>query len=435
MSRVRIPRAIAVLVLIAVAALAFRVGYIAVAKLDEPRLGDAIYYNAQAISLAEGRGFEVNGEATAEHPPLTALYLAPVTWLWRQVDAGADAVLVQRLAIAVVGAAVVFAIGLVGRRVGGDRVGYVAAVIAALNPNLWVNDALIMSEALATLAVAIAILLAYRLGRDPNWANAAWLGVACGLAALVRSELLLLVPLMVVPTIWFARAESVQQRLRLMVVSLAATVVAVTPWIVPNLVRFDKPVLFSTNDGLTLCGANLDPVYYGSGTGLWALDCAFLERPPGDKSVQSNHLRHRAVEYVEDHLTRVPVVVAARVARVWSAWDPAAMARYNEDEGREYVVSWLGVIAFWVMAPFAVWGAVLLRRRRVALTPLLAQVVMVTLTAALVYGLIRFRVPAEITLVVLTAVAIDQLLPVAGRSQKAGGATPEPVPAVTRGDA
>ena len=41
-----------------------------------------------------------------------------------------------------------------------------------------------------------------------------------------------------------------------------------------NLTRFDEPVLFSTNDGLTICGANLHRTYYGQGTGLWALDCA-----------------------------------------------------------------------------------------------------------------------------------------------------------------
>jgi hypothetical protein len=41
---------------------------------------------------------------------------------------------------------------------------------------------------------------------------------------------------------------------------------------------------------------------------------------------------------------------------------------------------------------------------------LVSQAVVVTLTAALVYGLVRFRVPAEVAIVVLAGVAVDELL-------------------------
>ena len=110
-------------------------------------------------------------------------------------------------------------------------------------------------------------------------------------------------------------------------------------------------------------------------------------------------------------------MVAARVGRVWSVWDPAAMVSFNEGEGRERVVSWFGFVTFWLLLPFAVGGAIVLRRRRVMLTPLLAQFVIVTLTAASIYGLVRFRVPAEVAIVVLTGVAIDRLLPRRARSE------------------
>jgi uncharacterized membrane protein YoaK (UPF0700 family) len=85
------------------------------------------------------------------------------------------------------------------------------------------------------------------------------------------------------------------------------------------------------------------------------------------------------------------------------------MARYNEGEGRELWASWLGFATFLILVPFAVAGVVLLRRRRVPLTPLVAQFVLVTVTAALIYGLVRFRTPAEVSLVVLAAVAVDRL--------------------------
>jgi hypothetical protein len=69
----------------------------------------------------------------------------------------------------------------------------------------------------------------------------------------------------------------------------------------------------------------------------------------------------------------------------------------------------LGVAAFFVLVPFAIAGAVLLRRRRVALWLLLAPALMVSVTALLTYGNQRFRAPAELTVVVLAAVAGDAL--------------------------
>jgi hypothetical protein len=191
---------------------------------------------------------------------------------------------------------------------------------------------------------------------------------------------------------------------------LLACVVAlavVSPWLIANLTRFDEPVLFSTNDGLTLCGANLHRTWYGSGTGLWALDCATSPVPKGDRSVVSNSLRHRGLEFIKDHLGRLPVVVAARVGRVWSLYAPAQMVHYNENEGRDAAVSWAGFVTFWILVPLAVVGGVVLRRRRVPITPLVAQFVIVTVIAAGIYGLVRFRVPAEVSIVVMAAVALD----------------------------
>jgi hypothetical protein len=174
-------------------------------------------------------------------------------------------------------------------------------------------------------------------------------------------------------------------------------------------------VLFSTNDGLTICGAHNDRTYGGSGIGLWAnQDCGAYLEPLRDLGLEasslSNDLRRRGFDYITGHLDRLPLVVTARVARVWSLYAPGYMAHYNEGEGRELWASWLGFASFWLLVPFAVAGTVILRRRRVALTPLLAQFVIVTVTAALVYGLVRFRTPAEVSIVVLAAVAIDRVV-------------------------
>ncbi len=57
------------LLLVVLAALAFRVGYVLLAKHDEPRLGDQIYYNVAADQLARVSGSPIR--ATARKPRST----------------------------------------------------------------------------------------------------------------------------------------------------------------------------------------------------------------------------------------------------------------------------------------------------------------------------------------------------------------------------
>ena len=47
---------------------------------------------------------------------------------------------------------------------------------------------------------------------------------------------------------------------------------------------------------------------------MWALDCADFPVPKGDRSVVSNALRHDGLQFIQDHLSRLPVVIAVREA-------------------------------------------------------------------------------------------------------------------------
>ena len=67
------------------------------------------------------------------------------------------------------------------------------------------------------------------------------------------------------------------------------------------------------------------------------------------------------------------------------------------------------MICFFLLLPFAVAGVVLLRRRSDAVWILLMPFVAVSVTALATYGNMRFRESAELSLVVLAAVALDSL--------------------------
>jgi 4-amino-4-deoxy-L-arabinose transferase-like glycosyltransferase len=402
-----------ILLFIALAAFALRVAYVAFAKTNQPIHGDQLFYNAEANRLARGDGFlepfdpqalsrgviREGKDPAADHPPLTVLVLAPVSFVTSQ------ALIPQRLTMSALGTAAVVVIGLLARRLAGDRAGWIAAGIAAMYPNLWVNDGLIMSETLAALVVALALLYAYRLIREPNIWNALIVGALCGLGALTRAELVLLVPLLAVPAALVARSVASAQRWKLAGVGVLAAAVLIAPWVGYNLARFDEPTYLSTNDGIALLGSNCDSVYFGDGIGLTDLKC-LGPNPRGDQSVDSKIYRDRAFDYIRDHKKRAVLVPFARVGRTWSLFRPWDMVSYNKGEGREGWVTTLGLVAYYPLLIAAVAGWVVMRRRRRRSWPLLVPVLIVTIASAATYGQTRFRVPAEPTLVVLAAVAI-----------------------------
>ena len=333
--------------------------------------GDAIYYNGQAGVNAAGRFFEDPvhaGFPAADHPPMTALVLTPVSWL---TD---NSILAQRFTMALIGTITVVVLGLLGRKLAGSAAGIATAALAAANPNLWMNDGLVMSESVATLGIALSLLGLYRFRERPSWGRAAALGALLGLTMLARAEMALFVPLAVLPVALLLRDLSLGQRvLRFLAVGAVAVGVLV-PWSAWNATRFRQPVLLSTNDGITLVGTNCDTTYYTGGIGFWDLGCAFAadakvaDRDQLDQSQVSAAYRDQAVSYVRANKGALPSVVWHRVLRVWNLHQPHQMVWLNQGEGRETWASWWGVWWSWAILPFAVWGALLLRRAGVPLS-------------------------------------------------------------------
>jgi hypothetical protein len=407
-----------VLVLIAVAALVWRILYVSVWGTVDPNGGDGFYYHAQANLLADGHGFAnpfVWRDAhrvipTATHPPLYPLALATSSVL------GATSFLAHKIVSCLIGVAAVIVIALVGRRIGGPRAGLIAAVLAAAYPNLWVIDGLILSEGLFAVTIGLAVLAAYRFHDRPTSGNAFLVGAAIAAAALTRGEGIFLVVLLAVPLVVIAKHVSLERKLVLFAIVACSTGVLIAPWVVRNLTSFDEPVYLATGADDLLQAANCDPTYHGDLIGFWQFSC--YTDVPGDESVRAAERRRLGLQYMSDHRGQVPTVVAARVGRIWEVYRPWQNARLATVEGRPLWAARAGLVAYWVLAPLAIYGLVVVRRRGTTLVPLLAQLALVTLTAITAYGVVRFRLPAEVVIVASAAVGLDALW-TAARSRSA----------------
>jgi 4-amino-4-deoxy-L-arabinose transferase-like glycosyltransferase len=406
------------LLAVAAGALALRVLLTVVVTPHVPAIGDFYSYHDLANTIAKGYGYVDPAStrygpavATAGHPPLWPELLSLVSRLGGDGapigSRGFDGFTAHRLTGAVVGTGTVVAIGYLGRRVAGARVGLVAAGLAAIYPVMIAADGSLMPETLFALCVAVAMLLAYRVLDAPNgwWALA--LGLAIGVSSLARSEGLFLLLLLALPVIWRRGipARVVATRTALACLGVA---VAIGPWTIRNWERFDQPVIGSTNQGSLVAGSNCHDTYYGRNIGLWHIECVGPVRLGENEAETSSRQRRQGIDYAADHAGRVPLVMAVRILRTWDLYQPWLGTSFNE--GRTVTVSRIGLISFWLLLALAIPGAVVLYRRHAPLRVLLAPVLLVSLASALGSGTTRYRHAAEISVVILAAVALSAAL-------------------------
>ncbi len=417
--------------------------------------GDPLYYHSGAKLLASGHGL-INPYAyargltvqAADHPPLYLLYLSIFSFL------GMGTITWHLLASTLLGAASIVVAALAGREIVGPRAGLIAAALVAIYPNAWRYDGMMLSETMVILMVLLSVWLAYRFWHEPTAWRLVAVGVVVGLGTLARSELALMAPFLVLPLALLSPGRAGRdpitpteeggagrgrapwkRRFALLGIGAVAFTAVVGPWIAYNLVRFDHPVFLSENLGGTLATSNCDAVYYGDQVGYWNYFCGLriLEEndigPYAFRGASDRILRQEAVRYISDHRSRVPVVVAARVGRITGLYKPQQEAQLDVYlENTEQWVSDSGLVAYYLMAGAAVAGAIVLRRRRVAVFPLLAPIVTVLVTVAAFYAATRFRATAEGSLCVLAAVAVDAaigaVLSRSGRSARSSAGAP-----------
>jgi 4-amino-4-deoxy-L-arabinose transferase-like glycosyltransferase len=369
--------------------------------------GDGYEWSKQGNLNAAGHWFvsAFTLRPDALRPPAWAVVLTIWAWL------GQHDWFHQQLLSCAIGTATVAMIGLAARRLGGDRAGLVAASIAALYAGFWIFERALLSETALLLGIAVMILLAYRFRSSPSARRAAVLGGMCGLLAMIRSEQILVLPLLVLPLIVAAKGVDRRRRIAWLALATVTMLVVVAPWTIFNLGRFQRPVLMSNGFGGAAATGNCNITYFGPEIGYGDLRCLPVFAP-GDQSVQDSEDTHTALTYAKDHVSRLPIVLFAREGRTFGFWNPFQQTTLDAQFMGTWVgVTRLGMIGYWLLLLPAVAGGVLLRRRRVAIYPLLAFVATAAIAVAPTIGDVRYRAAAEVPLVLLAAVAIDAVLP------------------------
>lgn len=388
-----------------------RVAYVLFVARDIELGADATWYLLVGGSIREGLGF-VDPEtlfstgdsvATANFPPLYPAFLAAVQAVFGTSET------VSQIAGAFVGAVTVVLAASIARHLAGDRAGVVTAALVALSPMLIAADGSMMSEVMYVPLVTAAVLLALRAGDSGEWWTWVGLGLALGLAALTRTEALMLAVFLVLPILWWAR---VGVRVRWVGVFGAGLVVllVVTPWVLRNNSAVGDATISNVSPATALAGSNCDRTYSGESLGSWEFECT----QPGDRTrlgekAWTDGIRADAVDYIGDNLDQLPLVLTARELRVWGLWEPADLVRRDAEETRTAWFQWLVRASAVVSLMGGVAGIWLMRDRGREVVVLLGPLAMVATTALLSHGNPRFRTVSEPELLVGMAVLLVTL--------------------------
>jgi len=383
--------------------------------LRSPRLplsSDPADYNRLGRLLAAGHGFgpsllSPSGGPTTFRAPLYPLFLAGVYRL------SANSIQAARCLQAVLGVATVVLIGLIGSRLWGRRVGWIAAGLAALFPPLIITGGALLSESIyvpVELGAFLVVLVAVGDGRR-RWPWVAAGGALAGLGVLARPNGIAL--LIALAALLVARAGADRGRVLVLVAGFA---MVVAPWIVRDAMEFHRLVPITDIDGYNLAGV------YNTQAASSAYPTHYQWRPPVavpslrplfhdpslDEVALGDRLRDRGLSWIGAHPTSVLAAI------FWDSWRMAELTGIREssavvaEAGFGRGAAWLEMVSFWSLGLLAVLGMVT-RRAREAWVVWVAPVSLWAVTVPFL-GTSRLRAPLDPFVVLAAAIALVTLV-------------------------
>lgn len=306
---------VSLLVIILVFAFVIRILFMWPIVIDDRNFGgsDDLDYHKFAISLVEHGLLGKDGQPSAYRMPLFPLFLAAIYRV-----AGPDRIIAQAviMMLSVVNVALAY---VIGRQLGNQRAGLIAAIIAALDVDQINFAGQLMTETLCTLLVTLSMVALVVLRRRGGWRWTLGVGILLSLTILVRVNILLIVP---VACAWIFRygVGSIRNRVASIIIIATLCGGAWGGWVVRNYITFGAFIPLTTQGGSGYYGIYNDeaaapqPIEH---FGEWR-NLALSEEIQQASEVEKDRIqRQLAIAWIQAHPFKAVQVALVQVYHFW----------------------------------------------------------------------------------------------------------------------
>jgi 4-amino-4-deoxy-L-arabinose transferase-like glycosyltransferase len=406
-----------------------------------PGIQDQISYHALAKRVLAGHGFSFDADwwpATRADAPtahwsfLYTLYLAGV-----YAVVGAHPIVPRLIQAVIAGVLYPWFAWRIGGRLFGTHIGLVGAALMAPYLYFVYYAGSLMTETFYILALMWAFDIALEIGIGPHQQRAqaqgrtsyrflrlwAALGLAFGLAVLLRQLVLLFLPFLALWLLWTRGTERWRSTLGGLAVSVAVIALLIAPWTVRNYRVFDRFVLLNTNAGYAFFWGN-HPIHGMNFISILPDRTYQALIPPELRSLNEaameSALMSRGIGFVTSDPVRYAVLSLSRLKDYFEFWPSA---------GSEPISNIARVLSFGLYLPlmvYGIWravrGQVLARGQGHAAVLLYLFIGVYTAIHLLSWALVRYRLPVDAVLMPFAAVGAVQLANLFGATKPLGTA-------------
>jgi tetratricopeptide (TPR) repeat protein len=398
--------------LLALAALAFIVKLIYVVESAQSLqirvpIMDAFHYDKTARSILAG---EVVRREAFFMGPLYSYFLAAVYAVF-----GRDFTIVRVIQSAG-GALTVVVTYFLGRRLFRPSIGFLAAVLLLLYGATTFFETQMLMMWLGTLLNVTALLLLVRIEPDARWRPYLLPGFVLGVSALARANILIFVP---IALLWIVFVRPVPERWKKAAALAAATVVAILPATIHNVVASRDFVPVTANAGINFYIGNsalANGIFYpppGTDFFVDATTRSYVERLLGrdmTPSEVSAYWFDQAFAFIRDDPAAALRLFARKCAMFFNGYEIPQIESYDLTR-QEHVSLQLLFVNFWFLGGIGILGLLFSLSQWRRLFPLQGYVVSYALSIALFFITARYRVQIAPAMALFAAYALLDVFP------------------------
>ncbi|MBU1599056.1 glycosyltransferase family 39 protein [bacterium] len=363
------------------AALIFRIIYLGQIEVNDPTFWqagsgtDMLTYDAQAQGILKGIHL-----APYYYGPLYSYFLSIIYFIF-----GHD-LYMARFIQHILGVLTCLFIYLIARKVFNKAVALISISISIFYSMFIIHEGLLLLESLSTFLNALLLFLLLKAEDDFSYKRLALAGIAIGLSALARANILLFVPFIFIWMLRFAIRDSRFTILKRFSFLCLVILLTISPATIMNYIYGKKIVLISTSGPINLWIGNNDKA-----------DGTFMQPPLSDrltkrlKEIGDKAYIEDVIRFIKEKPKDFANLTLRKFLLFWGSFEVANNMNYEQIKGWGHLMKMPFFIGFGIVAPFSLLGMALsFRNRRALLLHLFLFSFMIGMVAFFVLG--RYRI-------------------------------------------